>query len=106
MTKTTPQKPTLTTAQLYKQLEADALKDSARGEKGVKMKEAALELSKEIGSKKLVFRVLFSMLEPKLDFIPTRSHFKKVCDNNWEVKKDKDGLIWVDLSKPKTPKNS
>lgn len=104
MTETTPQP--LTTKQLYVQLEAEVLKKSVCGEKGVKIKEEALRLSEEIGKKKLLFRSLFTMLEQShnLDFKPKRSHFSKVCEHNWEVTKDDEGLIWVDLSKPKPPK--
>ncbi|HPS39178.1 MAG TPA: hypothetical protein PL124_07170 [Candidatus Cloacimonadota bacterium] len=106
MTTTSPKKPALTTSQLYKQLEAEVLIEGARGEKGVKMKEAAEALAKEIGQKKLVFRVFYTMVCDKLDFTPKRSHFNNVCNKYWEVSKDEDGLIWVDLSKPKVPKNS
>ena len=102
----TPPKPTLTTGQLYKQLEAECLKEDTRGEKGVQMKEAAELLAKEIGQKKLVFRVFYAMVCDRLDFTPKRSHFNNVCNKYWEVSKDSSGLIWVDLSKPKTLKNS
>jgi hypothetical protein len=107
MSKTTPPTPALTTDQLYQQLEAEALKEGARGEKGVKIKNATEKIVKEIGKKKLVFRVLYSMLceRTRLDFVPKRSHFMRICRQNWEVSEDADGLIWVDLSKPKIPKS-
>lgn len=101
MTPTTP-KPSLTVAQLYDTLEAEAIKEGVRGEKGVKMKELALELSKEIGKKKLLFTVLFKMVQDRMDS-PKRNHFMNICRKNWEVTEDDDGLTWVDLGRPKDP---
>ena len=99
--------PTLTTVELYKQLEAEAFSKGPRGEKGEKIRYEIENFAKEVGQKKLLISALFTILVQRMkDDPPVRAHVKNVCECNWKTGKDETGLVWVDLALPKPSKKS
>lgn len=98
------EKPTLTSRDLYYQLEQKAKVEMARGEKAKEMKKAILSASDEIGKKKLLIKALFPLVKQRVSFKISRPHFLNVCEQRWEVSTDEKGLVWVDLGRAKPPK--
>ena len=96
--------PGLTQKELYLELEAKAKVEEARGEKASKMRAAVVEISNEVGRKKLVFKALLPVVRKRLSITITRAHLLNVCEHNWEVAKDDRGLLWVNLGNSKPPR--
>jgi hypothetical protein len=94
-----------TTKEMYRLLVERAQLQEARGEKTRTYKEFIENLGKETGDEKILFQAAFSLLvkaHPGMKI--NRSHVRNVAEHNWEVTAGEKDLLWIDLSKPKTPR--
>ncbi len=93
---------------MYKKFEEAAKKRIARGEKAEIFKAFIEEKSKlvmEQGQTSVAFAAMFNLAkELGIAEKNDRSYFHNIADKNWEVTSDKNGTVWIDISKPKTQK--
>lgn len=97
----------LTTTDLYRQLVEKARLQEARGEKTRIYREFIEKLSEDTGDTIILFQAVYSLLVktyPQMKVV--RSHLRNVAEHNWEVTIDEKNpnLVWINLSKPKTPR--
>jgi hypothetical protein len=95
-----------TTKDMYRLLVERAQLQEARGEKTRIYKEFIEQLSDDTGDTVILFQAMMSLLQkthPAMKI--NRSHVRSVVEHNWEVILGEKDLLWIDLSKPKTPRN-
>lgn len=96
-----------TTKELYRSLVERAQLQEERGKKTSIYRNYIEHIGKETGDTKILFQAAFSLIckaHPGMKI--NRSHVRNVVEHNWEVTIDEENkdLIWIDLSKPKTPR--
>jgi hypothetical protein len=93
--------------ELYSKFEGEAKSRSARGEKAEKYRNFVRDTAAKIGKDQVLISAMFNMAkkiitdEEKID----RSYFNNVCEKSWVTFKDDKGAVYIDLTKPKTPKS-
>jgi hypothetical protein len=96
-----------TTTEMYRQLVERAQLQEARGEKTRIYKDFIEKLSEDTGDTLILFQAAVKLLEKAHPTLKVnRSHVRNIAEHNWEIKIDEANkdLIWIDLSKPKTPR--
>ena len=101
-----PDAPILTTKELYLDLETKVKKDGASGKKSAEIKQAIIDVAAEIGQTDLLQRALFPIIRTRLGKSVPRGNYVRVCEQNWEVSTDEEGLVHIDLSHPKASKKT
>lgn len=92
--------------ELYNRLETES-KDRSRGkgEKSKLIRDEVEKVGKQLNKNELLISALFKTVKQLLttknpEFKMESAYFNQIMSNRWHTYKDKDGRLWVDLSKP------
>lgn len=91
--------------ELYDKFESAAKSRKGKGEIAQKTRDFVEDMAKRLGKTKLSISALHKMAkELKLlgDEKVEYSYFNNICQKTWEIEKDADGVVYIDVSKPKT----
>lgn len=92
---------------LYAQFESEAKSRSSRGEKAEKIRQFVKGAAAQIGKNRLAMAAMYRLAKKNLaqpDEKFDRSYFTNVVEKAFETVKDDEGTVWIEVSKPKTPK--
>lgn len=91
--------------ELYDKFESAAKSRKGKGEIAQKIRDFVEDMSKRLKKDKMSISALHKMAkelkllgEEKVEY----SYFNNVCQKTWEISKDEDGVVYIEISKPKT----
>jgi len=91
--------------ELYDRFESAARSRKGKGEIAQKIRDFVEEMGKRLGKNKLSISALHKMAkelkllgEEKVEY----SYFNNVCQKTWEIVKDDEGVVYIELNRPKT----